>query len=267
MKPRTLLLIGLAVLAVGVIAAVALYNMVLGPTLAASGPITAVPLALATTAPAATDAPAATAPAATAPAATAAPAATEAPAATDAPATSAGPRVFVIDQAASEVRFIIFEELRGQPVDVVGASNQVAGEIAVDLADLSTAQVGVIQINARTLVTDSDRRNQAIRNQILNTDAYELITFTPTAITGLSGAGAAGQGYTFQLSGDLTIRDQTQPVTFEVTVQAASEAQLTGTAKATIKRGDFGLNIPSVPFVANVAEDVRLEFDFVANAK
>ena len=35
---------------------------------------------------------------------------------------------------------------------------------------------------------------------------YEFITFTPTHLTGLSGAGQAGQPITFQIIGDLTIR-------------------------------------------------------------
>jgi hypothetical protein len=35
-------------------------------------------------------------------------------------------------------------------------------------------------------------------------------------------------------------------------------------ASTTIQRGDFGLTIPNVPFVANVGEEVLLELDFVA---
>ena len=31
-------------------------------------------------------------------------------------------------------------------------------------------------------------------------------------------------------------------------------------------RGNYGLNIPSVPSVANVTEEVKLEFDFTATA-
>lgn len=112
----------------------------------------------------------------------------------------------------SEVRFTIYEELRGQPKDVVGVSDQVAGEIAVLPGDLSALQVGTIQVNARTLVTDESQRNQAIRNRILNTDTYEFITFTPTEIIGLSGSGELGQTVTFQVAGDMTIRNVTRPV-------------------------------------------------------
>jgi polyisoprenoid-binding protein YceI len=143
----------------------------------------------------------------------------------------------------------------------------VAGQLAVDVQDLSETQVGVIQVNARTLTTDNDRRNGAIRNFILNTDQYEFITFTPTSITGLSGAAQPGQSFTFQMMGDLTLRDVTRSVTLNVTAQGVSATQITGTATATVNRGDFNLTIPSVRNVANVGEEVTLQIDFVANAQ
>jgi polyisoprenoid-binding protein YceI len=244
------ILVGLVALVLVVaVAAVAGYNWLLGPTLEASGEITAIPVVVAED--------------------TAAPQATEIdvePVATAAEADASDLIVLQISPAESEVRFTLTEELRGQPTTVVGASDQVAGEIAVDPADLSTVQVGVIQVNARTLATDSSQRDRAIRNQILRTDDYEYVTFTPTGVMGLSGAAQPGSTYTFQIAGDLTIRGLTQPVVFAVTATAGSQSQLSGTASVTIQRSDFGLTIPSVPSVANVSEAVQLEIDFVAVA-
>jgi polyisoprenoid-binding protein YceI len=82
----------------------------------------------------------------------------------------------------------------------------------------------------------------------------------------LSGAAQPGQPFTFQIAGDLTIRNITQPVVFDVTAQGESLTRITGTATTTIKRGDYNLTIPSVPNVANVGEEVTLEIDFVAEA-
>ena len=179
---------------------------------------------------------------------------------------ASGPKIFTISQTESKARFTIYEEFLGQPKDVVGTTDQVAGEIEVDLSDLDTTQVGVIQVNARTLVTDDNRRNQTIRNRILNTDSFELITFTPKEIAGLEGSASPGQTFEFQITGDLTIRDITKPVVFDVTVQVISENQLAGSASATIQRSDYELVIPSVPSVANVGENITLEIHFVANA-
>ena len=179
----------------------------------------------------------------------------------------AGVRIYTISQADSEVRFELDEDLRGQRITVVGITDQVAGEIGVDPNDLSSAQVGVMQINARTMMTDNSFRNRAIQNEILRTGEFEFITFTPTAIQGLPENAAAGERVSFTVEGELTIRDITQPVTFTVEAMADSENRISGTATAVIQRADFNLNIPSVPNVANVEEEVELYIDFVAVAE
>jgi polyisoprenoid-binding protein YceI len=247
MNKRIVLGGAIAILLVGSLAVAGAWNWLLGPTLEASGATTAIPLESTSTEAAATAQPSAVA---------------AEPEVVDEAAS--GLTVWQISQAASEVRFVLSEDLRGQPKTVIGASDQVAGEIAVDPDDLSTAEVGVIQVNARTLTTDDEKRNRAIRNFILNTDTYEYITFTPGEVIGLQGSVEPGQTFTFQIAGDLTIRDVTQPVVFDVTATVDDQNQMSGTAQASIQRSDFGLTIPDVPFVANVSEAVSLEIDFVA---
>ena len=177
---------------------------------------------------------------------------------------AAGSLIVQIEPEQSQVRFTLSEVLRGNPNEVVGTSKQVAGEIAVTPNDLSATKVGVIRIDARTLTTDDSRRNRTINNFILDTRTYEYITFTPTEIKGLQGAAEQGKPLKFQIAGDLTIRDVTHPAVFEVSAKADSTTQLSGTATTTINRADYKLNIPSVPFVASVSEQVKLDIDFVA---
>lgn len=174
------------------------------------------------------------------------------------------PITFQIVQAESEARFTMDELLRGEPTTVVGVTDQVAGEILVDFANPAAAQVGTININARTLTTDSDFRNKAIKNEILETDAYEFITFAPTSIAGLPDSVSAGDTFAFEMTGDLTIRDITHEVVFAVNITAASDSRLEGSATTSVARGDYNLVIPSVPSVAEVDEDVVVELDFVA---
>ncbi len=167
----------------------------------------------------------------------------------------------------SQVTFSIFEELRGAPVTVLGTTNQVAGDILVDFANPAASRVGIIRINARSLTTDNEFRNRAIRSEILESarDEYEFIDFTPTAIEGMPGSVGLGETVTFQITGDLKIRDIVQVVTFEVTATATAD-RLEGTATTTVTRAQFNLQIPSVPGVANVADEVPLEIRFVAAA-
>jgi polyisoprenoid-binding protein YceI len=235
MFKRLLIVSGIAI----VLALAVVGYMVFRTPAAASGPITAIPIAPTSAAVA------------------------EPAGAAEGPAEAAG-LIFEIVPAESQARFVIEEVLRGTPTTVVGATDQVAGQIAIDPSDPQSAQVGTIQINARTLATDNDFRNRAIKNAILQTDSFEFVTFTPTAITGLPETAMIGEPITFQLTGDLTITGTTQPVTFDVTVTPLSETELTGTAVATVLYGDFGLNIPDSPQVDTVADEVRLELQFVA---
>ncbi len=178
--------------------------------------------------------------------------------------TETGSSVFEIVPSNSEARFVIDEILRGQPKTVVGATDQVSGQILLDLADPTQSRVGVIQINARTLATDSSFRDRAIQNQILETNQFEFITFTPAEVIGLPAVIQPGERLIFQIAGDLTIRDITRPVQFKVEAAAASETQIEGLATAMIARGDFALTIPSVPQVAGVDENVLLDLEFLA---
>ena len=172
--------------------------------------------------------------------------------------------VFEIAQAESEVRFRIDEVLRGAPKTVIGQTDQVAGFIAVDPDDFDNTEVGTIRINARTFVTDDSRRNRTLNNRILHTDQFEFIEFTPTSFEGLPNEVTIGEPFTFNSTGDLTIRDVTRPVTFEVMVTPVSETRLEATAAATVQYADYNVVIPSVPFVADVSDEVLLEIDFVA---
>jgi polyisoprenoid-binding protein YceI len=254
--------VGIGLIAIALIVGIFAYNVLRTPA-EASGPIAAIPLAESTAAPAESS-PTTQPTAEAATTATAETPATSTPAPTTEAATAAAPVVMQIVQAESEARFIIDEVLNNAPKTVVGTTDQVAGEIAIDPADPTQSRVGVIQVNARTLTTDNDFRNRAIKNQILQTDQYEFVTFTPKEIAGLPQSGAVGQTYTFQIVGDLTIRDVSREVTFDVTVTPVSESRVEGSASTTIRYADFGITIPQVRQVASVDEDVRLEIDFVA---
>ncbi|MEX2425039.1 MAG: YceI family protein [Acidimicrobiia bacterium] len=163
---------------------------------------------------------------------------------------------------ASRAVFTVDEELRGTPTTVVATSTIVLGEVAVDPGDpVSTMQIGTILINARDFTTDSGSRNRAIRGPILDADSFEFIEFAPTSIDGVADT---GNEVSFTVVGDLTIRDTTNPVSFDVTATRNGDGTISGTASATIDRTDWGLDIPNAPGVANVSEDVALSLEFVA---
>ena len=180
--------------------------------------------------------------------------------------TGSSATIYDIQPSASQASFTVDEVLRGSPYTVVGTTNQVSGQIALDGSDPRDVQVGTILVDARTLATDDSSRNRALGNQILSTSEYEYISFTPTQFTGLPDSVTTGQPFTFQATGDLTIRGVTKPATFDVTVTPSVDGSLDGSAITTIQYADWGVSIPNVPFVASVDKDVQLAFDFTAIA-
>lgn len=172
---------------------------------------------------------------------------------------------FEILTEESEARFYIDEVLRGAPNQVEGINEDISGIISIDSFDPLTVSIQPLKIPAGSFVTDNGFRNRAISDAILQAARYPTIVFTPTAIDGLPENAEPGETYTFEVTGDLTIRETTLPVTFQVSLTAESTDRISGLASATIQRADYGLNIPSVPQVAEVSQEVILEFDFSAS--
>lgn len=176
--------------------------------------------------------------------------------------------IFRIVPDDSQVSFMLEEDLRGSRTVVRGITNQVAGDILVDFAQPSASQVGIIRINMRTLATDTELRNRAIRSNILRTSQadFEFSEFVPTALNGLPDSVAVGDTLTFQVTGDFGLVGLTRPITFDVTMTLVSDTRIEGEAVAQVLRSDYGLQIPSVPGVANVSDEVELTLNFVAEA-
>ena len=166
----------------------------------------------------------------------------------------------------STASFSLEEDLRGTHITVLGTTNQVTGAIKVDRTNLTTAEFESIRINARTFVTDSEQRNNAIRRMILKTenDANEYIVFTPKSVTGVPAKAELGQSFTFKVTGDLTVSGVTKEVAFDGNGSFTTEDQIAGTAQTKIHYPDFGVSVPNLPFLANVDQDTVLKIDFVA---
>ncbi|RJP43848.1 YceI family protein [Candidatus Parcubacteria bacterium] len=174
--------------------------------------------------------------------------------------------LFRISSAESLAEFNVKEVLRGSNFLVVGTSSQVSGDVAFDPGNPSESRVGTIRINARTLKTDDSRRDSAIGRFILRSEeeANEFIEFKPGTLDGLPPRISTGDAFAFETRGDLTIAGITREASFRGAAVLESEGTLTGSAQAVIRRADFGLTIPSVPFVAAVDEEVILKIQFTA---
>jgi polyisoprenoid-binding protein YceI len=179
--------------------------------------------------------------------------------------------VYEVVTEESEARFIIDEVLRGQPFTVVGVTDQIDGSVAVDFQS-ARVEAGEFVVNVRTIKTDDEIRDRSIRTLILesNKDEFEFSTFRPREVRGLPESFEPGDELSFDIIGDLTVRDVTREVTFNAELELLSLNEITGTVGTTIRWDDFELTIPYVggnSIVSSVADELRLEMAFLAAAR
>ncbi len=176
--------------------------------------------------------------------------------------------VYRIDAASSSVTFEIDEILNGSPKRVVGVTSDVAGEVLIDFGNPSASVLGTTVINVRTLETDSSFRDRAMRGPILGSasDENEFAVFEPVSVDGLPEEVAIGETVKLVVTGDLTLSGTTKPVVFDIDVGLVSKERIEVTGAATVLRSDFGLQIPSVPSVSDVDDEILLTVDLVAFA-
>lgn len=214
---------------------------------------------------AACGAPAATTPAAEPATTPAAESATAVAAATPLPASVSGDHLrFVTIPENSQARYRVREQLanRDLPSDAVGVTNAISGTMVVDQDGNLVPGGSRFVIDTATLQSDSGRRDGFLRSNVLHTNQYPNVTFVPTAITGLpSPLPTSGEG-TFEMTGDLTIRNVTKPATWAITLRRNGDT-LTGQATTSFKFADFDIPQPRVPVLLSLNDEIKLEFDFM----
>ncbi|MCB9450232.1 MAG: YceI family protein [Anaerolineaceae bacterium] len=185
---------------------------------------------------------------------------------TIAPSSSDQEVIFNITPEETTAEYSIYESLNGADKTVIGTTNQVTGEIMLNLNDVAQSRISELCVNARTFATDSDHRDNAVARLILQSEdaANECVLFQPNKISGLLGSVSVGDTLTFQVTGDLTIAGVTQSMTFAVTATLQTAEELTGHAETVISRADFNLQIPEVVGGTTVGDAITLKLDFVA---
>lgn len=170
---------------------------------------------------------------------------------------------FVVIPEDSQARYRVREQLanRDLPNDAVGATNIISGTMVVDANGNLVPGGSRFVIDVSTLASDSSRRDGYLGNNVLQTGQFPNVTFVPTAIQGVpSPLPASGEG-TFEMTGDLTIRDVTRPTTWAITLRREGET-LTGQANTSFTFADFNLPQPRVPILLSLQDLIKLELDF-----
>ena len=121
---------------------------------------------------------------------------------------------------------------------VKGRFAELTGTIVADETNLADSSVEAT-MQAASLDTRSEQRDAHLRSpDFLDVERYPEVTFKSTGISGSKDS--------FKLTGDLTIRGVTRPITLEVTFEGEGKDPWGGTrasfsARGKFDRRDFGL--------------------------
>ncbi len=168
---------------------------------------------------------------------------------------------YVLDTAHTRIGFVARHVM---VTKVRGQFDEFEGSVHLDGEDPSKSSAE-LTIQTQSIQTGNKQRDEHLRgNDFLDIPNHPTITFTSTGVERVDEAN-------FKVSGDLTIRGATKPVTADFELSGA-ENDLWGNFRVgfegsvTINRKDWGMNWNAVLESGGVliSEKVTLEFDISA---
>jgi polyisoprenoid-binding protein YceI len=167
------------------------------------------------------------------------------------PAASAESRRYVVDPGQSQLRFHAVSRF----VSADGRFGRFEGEIQLD-ATAPERAAGRIVVEVASLDTGIGRRDQHLRSDdFLAATRHPHATFVVEAVR--------PEGSRWRVTGPLTIRGVSRPVSVPVAVTAA-DGRLRAVGELVVHRREFGVAYDS--FFNPIRDEVRVSFDLVAVA-
>jgi polyisoprenoid-binding protein YceI len=161
-----------------------------------------------------------------------------------------------VDAVHSNVRFTVPHLVISE---VEGSFKKFSGNVLSNSADFNDAAVN-FTIDVNSINTDNEMRDKHLKaDDFFNAEQFPSATFKSTSFKKVS-------GNKYQLKGNLTIRNVTKPVTFDVTYGGTAKDGYGNTkagfkATAVINRFDYGLkwNTLTEAGGATVGENITLD--------
>ncbi|HEY6539770.1 MAG TPA: YceI family protein [Ktedonobacteraceae bacterium] len=188
--------------------------------------------------------------------------------ATGTPVPTAGLTTFSIVPTQTTASYSVYENLIFQSKpnnDAVGTTHSVTGSFKIREGASPLVAGMNIQVDLRTLQSDSSRRDGYIQQNTLQTDSYPYATFVSVSTQGLPASYTDGQTIHFQLIGNLTMHGKTNKETFDVQGKVVGNS-ISGTATSTIYMTDFGIQPPDLANIAIAQNKVVITLAFTAKS-
>ena len=189
-----------------------------------------------------------------------------------------GRQTFVIVPAESKASYHANEEffagafrrlgMSPGKVQAVGSTQSIQGQFELD-PERPASGLGENTFTVRldTLTSTQTKRDdylREVRDDGPSFYSYPLATFKATAIEG--GPGSTSGDLNIKLTGDLTIRDITRRVAFDVKARPAGDT-LTGVGTTRFLLSDFGIGPIDFYDTVTVADEIGIEVQFTARAQ
>jgi polyisoprenoid-binding protein YceI len=160
---------------------------------------------------------------------------------------------YVLDTAHTRIGFVARHTMATK---VRGQFEQYEAAVQLDGDDPTRSNVA-LTIQAESIQTRNKQRDGQLRGNFLDARSHPVITFASTKVQ------QAGET-TYEVSGDLTIRGVTKPLTMTFELVAAENEswgryRVRFEGGVTINRRDWGVNWSAAGLL--VKEQVTLEFD------
>jgi polyisoprenoid-binding protein YceI len=168
---------------------------------------------------------------------------------------------YSLDVAHTRIGFVARHAM---VTSVRGSFGEFEGAVHLDAAD-PTRSSAKVTIKAASISTGQEQRDAHLRSpDFFDVENYPEITFVSTGV-------AEVDEETYRLTGDLTVKDVTKPITVEFTFNGSAKdpfGNLRGgfEGQATLRRKDWGLTWNAALETGGflVSDKVKLEFDVSA---
>lgn len=160
------------------------------------------------------------------------------------------------DFSSSFAGFRVQEELASIGAKTaVGRTPDVTGGMTIDGTTITEAS---FEVDMTTLTTDSGLRDNAIRQQAIETSRFPTATFTLTEPIDLGSIPAEGEEITVDATGDLTLHGVTKSVTLPLTAKRQGDV-IAVVGSLDIAFADYSISQPRAAAVLSVDDKGVME--------
>lgn len=161
----------------------------------------------------------------------------------------------------SEASYSVQEQFlnRDLPNDAVGKTKSVQGSFLLTTGSQPVINNLKMIVDLRTLTSDEQRRDNAIKDRWLESNTYPSAVFVAKDVKVPSDQGEV----TFDMMGDMTIHGVTRQETFKVTGKMSGDT-ITGKATTNILMKNYGFDAPAISGILTVKDGIAVTLNFTA---